>query len=86
MVGNHGDTCKRSWDHNLALCRIKRGIIAASKGGKIKSLLQNFSVGFYMLPLPEYLYTPRDILLGVAIILTVTSGYQYIRDVIKSKP
>jgi hypothetical protein len=39
-----------------------------------------------MLPLPEYLYTPRDILLGVAIILTVTSGYQYIRDVIKSKP
>jgi hypothetical protein len=39
-----------------------------------------------MLPLPEYLYAPRDILLGVAIILTVTSGYQYIRDVIKSKP
>ena len=70
----------------LRFAVIKRGIIAASKGGKIKSLLQNFSVGFYMLPLPEYLYTPRDILLGVAIILTVTSGYQYIRDVIKSKP
>lgn len=70
----------------LRFAVIKRGIIAASKGGKIKSLLQNFSVGFYMLPLPESLYTPRDILLGVAIILTVTSGYQYIRDVIKSKP
>ena len=70
----------------LRFAVIKRGIIAASKGGKIKSLLQNFSVGFYMLPLPEYLYAPRDILLGVAIILTVTSGYQYIRDVIKSQP
>jgi hypothetical protein len=39
-----------------------------------------------MLPLPECLYLPRDILLGIAIILTITSGHQYIRDVIKSKP
>jgi CDP-diacylglycerol--glycerol-3-phosphate 3-phosphatidyltransferase len=70
----------------LRFAVIKRGIIAASKGGKIKSLLQNFSVGFYMLPLPEYLYLPRDILLGIVIILTITSGYQYICDVIKSKP
>ena len=69
----------------LRFAVIKRGIIAASKGGKIKSLLQNFSVGFYMLPLPEYLYMPRDILLGIAIILTLTSGYEYIRDVMKSK-
>lgn len=69
----------------LRFAVIKRGIIAASKGGKIKSLLQNFSVGFYMLPLPQYLYMPRDILLGIAIILTLTSGYEYIRDVMKSK-
>lgn len=69
----------------LRFAVIKRGIIAASRGGKIKSLLQNFSVGFYILPLPEYLYLPRDILLGVAILLTITSGYQYLRDVIKAK-
>ncbi|MFM1968563.1 MAG: hypothetical protein RL590_1420 [Actinomycetota bacterium] len=69
----------------LRFAVIKRGIIAASKGGKIKSLLQNFSVGFYILPLPEYLFLPRDILLGVAIVLTITSGYQYLRDVIKAK-
>jgi CDP-diacylglycerol--glycerol-3-phosphate 3-phosphatidyltransferase len=68
----------------LRLAVIKRGIIAASKGGKIKSLLQNFSVGFYMLPLPEYLFVPRDILLGLAIVLTMTSGYEYVRDVIKA--
>lgn len=68
----------------LRFAVIKRGIIAASKGGKIKSLLQNFSVGFYILPLPEYLFIPRDILLGIAIILTMTSGYEYIRDVIKA--
>lgn len=68
----------------LRFAVIKRGIIAASKGGKIKSLLQNFSVGFYMLPLPEYLFVPRDILLGLAIVLTMTSGYEYVRDVIKA--
>lgn len=68
----------------LRFAVIKRGIIAASKGGKIKSLLQNFSVGFYILPLPEFLFIPRDILLGIAIILTMTSGYEYIRDVIKA--
>jgi CDP-diacylglycerol--glycerol-3-phosphate 3-phosphatidyltransferase len=70
----------------LRFAVIKRGVIAASRGGKIKSLIQNFSVGFYILPLPEYLYLPRDILLGVAILLTITSGYQYLRDVIKAKP
>ena len=68
----------------LRFAVIKRGIIAASKGGKIKSLLQNFSVGFYILPLPESLFLPRDILLGIAIASTITSGYQYLRDVIKS--
>lgn len=69
----------------LRFAVIKRGVIAASKGGKIKSLLQNFSVGFYMLPLPEYLYAPRDILLGVAIVLTLTSGYEYLRDALKTR-
>lgn len=69
----------------LRFAVIKRGVIAASRGGKIKSLIQNFSVGFYILPLPEYLYLPRDILLGIAILLTITSGYQYLRDVIKAK-
>lgn len=68
----------------LRFAVIKRGVIAASKGGKIKSLLQNFSVGFYILPLPEYLFLPRDILLGIAIIMTMTSGYEYVRDVIKA--
>jgi len=69
----------------LRLAVIKRGIIAASKGGKIKSLLQNFSVGFYMLPLPDFLHIPRDILLGIAIVLTLTSGYGYIRNVVKAE-
>lgn len=69
----------------LRFAVIKKGIIAASKGGKIKSLIQNFSVGLYILPLPEYLFVPRDVLLGVAIILTITSGAEYLRNVIRAR-
>jgi len=64
----------------LRLAVIKRQVIAANRGGKIKSLLQNFSVGFYILPLSESLYLPRDILLGVAIVITLTTGLDYLRS------
>lgn len=64
---------------------IKREVISANRGGKLKSLLQNFSVGFYILPLPTSLYLPRDILLGVAIVLTIWTGAEYFRQVIKQK-
>jgi CDP-diacylglycerol--glycerol-3-phosphate 3-phosphatidyltransferase len=57
---------------------IRNGVIPASKGGKLKTLTQNFGVGFYILPLPEFLYLPRDILMGVAVFLTIYSGIDYI--------
>ena len=64
----------------LRFAVIKREVISANRGGKLKSLLQNFSVGFYILPLPEYLYLPRDILLGIAIVLTLWTGFDYFRS------
>jgi CDP-diacylglycerol--glycerol-3-phosphate 3-phosphatidyltransferase len=60
------------------LAVIRGGVIPASKGGKVKTLMQNFGVSFYILPLPEALYLPRDIFMGVAVLLTVTSGVDYI--------
>ena len=63
----------------LRLLVIKRGVIPASKGGKIKTLTQNFSVGFYILPLPSFLFLPRDIFLGVALVLTFVTGIDYLR-------
>jgi CDP-diacylglycerol--glycerol-3-phosphate 3-phosphatidyltransferase len=64
----------------IRLAIVNRRVIAANRGGKIKSLLQNFSVGFYILPLPENLYLPRDILLGAAVVLTITTGLDYLRN------
>lgn len=57
---------------------IKDGVIPASKGGKVKTLMQNFGVSFYMLPIPEALYIPRDIFMGVAVLLTIWTGIDYI--------
>lgn len=62
---------------------IKREIISANRGGKLKTLIQNFSVGFYILPLPETLFLPRDILLGVAMYLTITTGIQYFKSALR---
>ena len=67
----------------LRFAVIKREIISASKGGKFKTLIQNFSVGFYMLPLPEQLFLPRDLLLGLAMFLTITTGISYFRSALR---
>jgi CDP-diacylglycerol--glycerol-3-phosphate 3-phosphatidyltransferase len=67
----------------LRFAVIKREIISASKGGKLKTLIQNFAVGFYILPLPSSLYLPRDLLLGAALILTITTGLEYFKSALK---
>ncbi|CAN2206641.1 PgsA Phosphatidylglycerophosphate synthase [Candidatus Nanopelagicaceae bacterium] len=59
---------------------IKNGVIPASKGGKIKTLMQNFGVGFFILPLPAWLDWFKYGFISVAIILTITSAYDYLRS------
>jgi CDP-diacylglycerol--glycerol-3-phosphate 3-phosphatidyltransferase len=57
---------------------IRDGVIPASKGGKIKTLTQNFGVGFYILPLPDLLHPLRDSLMAIAVALTIWTGIDYI--------
>jgi len=59
---------------------IKNGVIPASRGGKIKTLMQNFGVGFFILPLPQSLDWFKYGFMSVAIVLTVTSAYDYLRS------
>jgi CDP-diacylglycerol--glycerol-3-phosphate 3-phosphatidyltransferase len=65
------------------LAIIKRGVIAANKGGKIKSTFQNFGVGFYVLPLGEGLYWFRDGFMLIAVILTIVTGFYYVQSAFK---
>jgi CDP-diacylglycerol--glycerol-3-phosphate 3-phosphatidyltransferase len=62
---------------------IKRGVIPANRGGKIKSTFQSFGVGFYMLPMPTGLFWFRDGFMAIAIILTVVTGFNYVRLALK---
>jgi CDP-diacylglycerol--glycerol-3-phosphate 3-phosphatidyltransferase len=57
---------------------IKDGVIPASKGGKVKTLMQNFGVSFYMLPIPQALHILRDLFMGIAVFLTIWTGIDYI--------
>ena len=58
---------------------IKNGVIPASRGGKIKTLTQNFGVGFFILPLPASLDWFKFGFISVAIVLTITSAFDYLR-------
>ena len=63
------------------LAVIKNRVIAASGGGKLKTVLQSVAVGFYLSPLAGY-WAPigiiQQIILYVALISTVFSGIQYL--------
>jgi CDP-diacylglycerol--glycerol-3-phosphate 3-phosphatidyltransferase len=55
---------------------IRRGVIPASKGGKLKTMLQVFAIGFYILPGPlDYL---RWATMGAALVVTVVTGIDYV--------
>ncbi len=57
---------------------IRDGVIPASKGGKLKTMMQSFGVGFYILPIPEFAYPLRDAFMAIAIFLTIWTGVDYI--------
>lgn len=63
------------------LAVIKDRVIAASGGGKLKTIMQSIAVGFYLSPLAGY-WAPigilQQVILYVALTLTVVSGVQYL--------
>lgn len=68
----------------LRFAVLRHGIIPASRGGKAKTLTQAIAIGFYLLPLTELLDADlavawvRGVLLGLAVVLTVGTGIDYI--------
>ena len=54
---------------------IRHGVIAASRGGKIKTLLQVLAIALYILPGPPGAL--RDVVMGLAVVVTVVTGADY---------
>ena len=54
---------------------IRYGVIAASRGGKLKTLLQVLAISLYMLPgIPQWL---RAVVMAAAVLVTLITGADY---------
>lgn len=62
----------------LRLAVIRYGVIAASPGGKAKTFVQIIAIGLYILPLPESVQWIAAGTMGLAVILTVVTGIDYV--------
>jgi CDP-diacylglycerol--glycerol-3-phosphate 3-phosphatidyltransferase len=67
----------------------KYGVMPAGQGGKVKTMLQVLALGGYVLPFEIWDNVPCDILRWIthllmagAVVLTLSTGVQYVRDAI----
>jgi len=63
----------------LRFAVIRRGVIAASQGGKLKTLLQIIAICLYVLPpsfgLPALI---KEVVMGAALVVTLVTGADYV--------
>jgi CDP-diacylglycerol--glycerol-3-phosphate 3-phosphatidyltransferase len=71
LVREVGVTLLRFWV-------IRRGVIPASRGGKLKTLLQGVAIGLYVLPLSGWLRTLSAVILAAAVVVTLVTGVDYV--------
>jgi len=67
----------------LRLMVLRRGVIPASRGGKAKTLVQGFAIFFYLWPLPVAVNPARITLMSVAVVITVLTGLDYLKNAIR---
>jgi CDP-diacylglycerol--glycerol-3-phosphate 3-phosphatidyltransferase len=71
LVREVGVTLLRFWV-------LRHGVIAASRGGKAKTVVQALAIGLYTLPLDGLFGTARWWVMAVAVVLTVVTGLDYV--------
>jgi len=71
LVREVGVTLLRFWV-------IRHGVIPASRGGKAKTVAQMVAILMYLLPLTGWLVTAREVVMAVAVVLTLATGIDYI--------
>lgn len=70
----------------LRLAVLRRGVIPASRGGKLKTLVQAIAIGLFILPLhswPSAWLTVAWVIMWAAIVLTVLTGLDYVISAIR---
>ena len=70
----------------LRFAVLRRGVIPASRGGKLKTLVQAVAIGLFVLPLhswPPAWLTVAWWVMGAAVVLTVVTGVDYVVSAIR---
>jgi CDP-diacylglycerol--glycerol-3-phosphate 3-phosphatidyltransferase len=57
---------------------IRHGVIASSRGGKLKTVAQSLAIFLYILPLSGLLASVRWWVMAAALVLTVVTGIDYV--------
>lgn len=67
----------------LRLAVIRRGVIPASWGGKLKTLTQAVGIGLFVLPLSGIARSVAMVVMAVALVLTVVTGVDYVAGAVR---
>jgi CDP-diacylglycerol--glycerol-3-phosphate 3-phosphatidyltransferase len=67
----------------LRLAVLRNGVIPASRGGKLKTLVQAVAIGLFILPLHGQWLAGAWVFMWAAIVLTVVTGVDYVVSAVR---
>ena len=76
LVREIGVTLLRFWV-------IRHGVIAASRGGKLKTLLQGVAIGLFVLPLSGWLHAIAWVIMIAALAVALVTGADYVSRAVR---
>jgi CDP-diacylglycerol--glycerol-3-phosphate 3-phosphatidyltransferase len=62
---------------------LRHGVIPASRGGKLKTLVQAVAIGLYVLPVSGTWLMVAWAMMAAAIVLTVVTGLDYVVSAVR---
>jgi len=71
----------------MRLLVLDRFVLAASRGGKIKTVLQSVALAILLVPrgvLPDVVHTTGYVVMGLAVVITLVTGVDYVVRTLRS--
>jgi CDP-diacylglycerol--glycerol-3-phosphate 3-phosphatidyltransferase len=62
---------------------IRHGVMPAGRGGKAKTATQALAILLYVAPLPDQVHPVAAVIMGIALVLTLASGLDYVIQAIR---
>jgi CDP-diacylglycerol--glycerol-3-phosphate 3-phosphatidyltransferase len=67
----------------LRFAVLRHGVIPASRGGKLKTLVQAVAIGLFILPLSGSWSVAASVVMAAAIVLTLVTGVDYVASAVR---